>query len=370
MRGLSEKDKQYFKEVREIEKEYLKLIRNFDISFPTPLNLQEQKKLFFKAIADDKFYNPQMKFEKREFDEKKVKEFKKFKVDTRNDLYGFKKLYKIKLKAEYNRVIMIKSWGTKVSCKYALKYYNRATRMTLSRAKNYCRNFKREIVRFKTLKPKEVEKRLQEEVHRLTGNKLEFKYESMAAKVHINARGGILRIDPDNRFTTLDVKRLKVHEIGVHYMRYFNGHKFGLRILETGVAGYVETEEGLAAYAEELKGVSSKAQMFIYAGRVIATHYAQKHSFYEVFQELKKYGFRDEEAFAITYRAKRCLCDMSEKGAFTKDYVYFSGYHKVKKYDKLYELEDLFIGKIKISDLKVLKKFIRKHRDNIVTIFD
>lgn len=58
------------------------------------------------------------------------------------------------------------------------------------------------------------------------------------------------------------------------------------------------------------------------------------------------------------------------KGGFTKDYVYFSGYLKVKRYAKNHDLRDLFIGKIKLEDLRVLKKFIRKNRDKIIVELD
>jgi len=185
------------------------------------------------------------------------------------------------------------------------------------------------------------------------------------SKVNIHPKSCIMKINPFVKLTSLDVKRLTAHEILVHYMRYYNGKIANVKILETGTSNYIETEEGLAVYFEELKGVLSKAQMFIYAGRVIATYYALNNSFYNVFQKLKSYGFENEEAFAITARAKRNLSDTSKKGGFTKDYVYFSGYIKIKKYAKKNDLKDLFIGKIRIEDVKNLKKFIKNNFDKI-----
>ena len=87
---------------------------------------------------------------------------------------------------------------------------------------------------------------------------------------------------------------------------------------------------------------------------------------------LKKYGFKDKDAFTITFRAKRNLCDTSQPGGFTKDYVYFSGYYKIKDYVKgdIEKLKDLFIGKIKLKDLKILSKFLEKNKNKIRTIFD
>jgi hypothetical protein len=238
------------------------------------------------------------------------------------------------------------------------------------KAIKFCKNFEREKVKFRRITPQKVGNELKKEVYELTGKKIKIVYAQINAKVNIEAYNGLIEINPNESFTSLDLKRLKVHEIGTHFMRYYNGHKFGRRILETGTKNYLETEEGLAAYMEELKGVSSKAQMFIYAGRVIACYYAPKKSFYEIFKILKDLNFRDSAAFAITFRVKRNLCDTSQKGGFTKDYVYFSGYNKVKDFHKKNDIKDLFIGKVKIDDLKVLKRFVKENRDKIVTILD
>ena len=156
-------------------------------------------------------------------------------------------------------------------------------------------------------------------------------------------------------------------------MRCYNGRKSGIGILAVGSANITRTEEGLAAYVEDIQGVLSKAQMYIYAGRVIAAYYAPKKSFYEVFKILKSYNFKNSDAFTITMRTKRNICDTSQKGGFSKDFVYFAGYHKVKKYCKHNDIKDLFIGKIKTEDIKNnkgLRRYIKEHKENIVTIWD
>ncbi len=364
-------EKQYFKEIRILEKRYYNIISNFDLNFPKALNLQEEKTKFLNVLNDDKIYNPKFIFEKKEFDEKKIQTLKQFKIDTKNDLYGFKKLMKQRLKTKIYEIECHKNWGKPISSKYVIKYRGKPSRYLLAKAKLYCRRYQREKIRFKTLTPQIAAKRLANEVFRLTGNKTEIEFTNqMASKVNISPHANLIKINPDERFTSYDIKRLKVHEIGTHYMRYYNGHQFNIKILESGTSNYIETEEGLATYIEELKGFSSNAQMFIYAGRVIATFYARKLSFYEIFQLLKHYGFRNDAAFSITYRAKRNLSDTSQKGGFTKDYVYFSGYFKIRRFAKHHDIKDLFIGKIKIEDIKILKKFIKKNRDNIKTILE
>lgn len=359
-------DKKYFDEISEIEKKYYAIIKYFDLNFPKPINLEEEKLAFFTAIADDKVYNPQIKYKKKNFDEKKIEELKKLKVSTFFDKYGIKKLYNERLKDKINEIECHKNWGKPISTKYVIKYRGEPSRILLSKAKIFCQNYRRQIVKFKYLEPEDIAIKLKNKVHELTGDKVKSIFIEIPSKVNIYPKSKIIKVNPHSKFTTVDLKRLISHEICVHYMRYYNGKKSGVKILETGTSNYIETEEGLAVYYEELAGVLSQAQMFIYAGRVIATYYSLYKSFYEVYQILKSEGFENEEAFAITYRAKRNLSDTSQKGGFTKDYVYFSGYLKIKEFVKHNDLTDLFIGKIKIEDLKSLKKFIEMKRDKII----
>lgn len=365
-------DASYFKEIEKIEKKYHKIVSQFDTSFPKPINFLEEKKKFFAAIADDRKYNPFIKYEKKIFDEKLIDELKNIKIDLRNDKYKFKRLYKKRIVDKINEFECHKNWGNIISTKFVIKYRGKPSRFLLARAKHYCRNYKRQVVKFTRLSCEEVGSALRDEVKRLTGDDIKTVYVQRPSKVNIDPSFGVVKINPNAQFTSLDLKRLLVHEIGTHYMRYYNGRNMGLRILEKGTSNYIETEEGLAAYVEELKGVASKAQMFIYAGRVIATFYSLKMGFYDVFSILRSYGFKEEDAFMITYRAKRNLTDTSLKGGFTKDYVYFSGYHKVKKYvgKNKKRLRRLFVGKVKISDLRLLRKFIKIHYNDIKTIFD
>ena len=362
----------YFKEVKQIQKIYLKMLREFDVKFPKPLNLQKEKKIFFRKLADDKAYNPQIEYEKKEIDLQKVEKYKKQinEISTKNDHFGFKKIYKERLKTKLIQLRYQNDWGKESCVNDVIKYWGEPDYLLIRKAKKFCKNYKREKVKFTRLKRIKVIQELKKEVYRLTRTKIKVRSENISSKMNIEPHEKLLQINKNENFNSLDLKRLKVHEIGVHYLRYYNGHKMKIKILETGTAHYLETEEGLAAYAEYKKGVLSNAQMFIYAGRVIATHYALKKSFYQVFQILKKFGFADKVAFAITYRAKRCLNDTKLKGGFTKDYVYFSGFHKVKEFAKNNDIDELFIGKIKIEDLKILKKYVNKHKHRIKSIFE
>ncbi len=358
-------EEDYWREIEDIEKRYFTLISNFDMSYPKPLNLQQEKRRFFSAIADDEVYNPQFVYEKKHFDDSLIEKLENFKINPSGDLYNIKKLYFDRIKTKLYEIYSHKSWGREESGYWEIKSKGKPSRFLLAKAKLFCKTYKREKVRFTRVSAKVAGKELKEEVFRLCSENVRIIFKDMASKVSINPSSKTITLNPNERFTTLDIKRLKVHEIGVHYLRYFNGKKSCLRILESGTSNYIEIEEGLAVYMEEISGVSSRAQMFIYAGRVIATFYALRCSFYEVYQILRDYGFKRQDAFAITFRAKRNMMDTSLKGGFTKDYVYFSGYLKVKKYARFHKIDNLFIGKVKISDLKILKKYLKEKKFEI-----
>lgn len=364
-------EKKYFEEVKNIEDKFYDITSNFNFNFPKPLNLQEEKAKFFQAIEENRVYNPQIKYNAKFFIPAKIDELHNFKIDTTNDYYGFKTLYKNRIKTKISEIRCHNLWGSIDSTKYVKEYRGEPDKILLFKAKRYCKNYVRKKILFKRITVQQLAEELKSYIFNLTGNKdIRINYVDINSKVNISPVNAEININPNESFKNIDLERLKVHEIGTHYMRYFNGARFNIKILESGTSNYIQTEEGIAAYIEELKGVSSTAQMFIYAGRVIATYYALRKSFYDVYQILKKFNFKDTDAFAITYRAKRNLCDTSQIGGFTKDYVYFKGYHKIKKFAKNNDIKDLFIGKIKIDDLKLIKNFLNKHRKDIVTILD
>jgi len=365
-------DEEYFKEIKEIDQQYKEIVEKFKGSFPRPLNSITERETFFKKFDKNEKYNPQIKYETRTYDPTIIEKLDNFKINLKNDKYGFKKLYEKKIHFKKNQFYCFEHWGEPKSTKYAEIYWGKPNYLTYLKAKKFCKNFKRQKVKFTKITLDELEKGLKDEVKRLTGEELKVEYKVLPNKITINPQKKRITINPDERYTNLDFKRLITHEIGVHYMRCYNGRQRGFGILKDGTSNVTETEEGLAAYTEELKGVASKAQMYIYAGRVIASYYAPKKSFYEIFKILKKYNFKNSDAYTLTLRAKRNICDTSQKGGFTKDFVYFAGYLKVKKYAKKYNIRDLFIGKVKIDDLKDkrLRKYIKINRDKIKTIFD
>lgn len=176
----------------------------------------------------------------------------------------------------------------------------------------------------------------------------------------INARVSVLkntvRVHPQAVFFKKELKSLIIHEL-THAFRRENSLAQNWKIFKLGFPGYLETEEGLAAFNEVVLG-KNKDKLQLFAARVLACHLARKHSFRFVFEFLKKQRFNSEEAWQITVRAKRGLKDTAQPGVFFKDYLYFSGYLKIKKYFSAGKNPlPLYYGKIGLEDLPQLNQF-------------
>jgi len=64
-----------------------------------------------------------------------------------------------------------------------------------------------------------------------------------------------------------------------------------------------------------------------------------------------------ERAFRTALKVKRGLEDTSLLGAFTKDFLYFQGYKKIKDFiDHGGQIKDLYIGKFGIDDIKLIQQ--------------
>jgi hypothetical protein len=180
---------------------------------------------------------------------------------------------------------------------------------------------------------------------------------TMSARISVRSVDKQVQVNANHWFTTNELKRLLVHEIGTHVFRSVNGNLQPLKLLRFGLYSYMATEEGLASYHEGYYDVQSPADQRRYALRVIAAYRSLNHSFYDVFCELAQHTTLDE-AFDIVTRAKRGFTDTSVAGCHVKDKVYFEGFRQVsshlKKYPDDYNL--LMSGKVALSMLPDLKK--------------
>ncbi len=194
-----------------------------------------------------------------------------------------------------------------------------------------------------------------QELMKQTFQKLGFTYairrKAMVSSAYLSNSQRQLHLKKQARFSKAYAYRLAVHELATHALRAENGREQKLGIFVRGTPNYLATEEGLAAYNEERAGVMNPNILRTYAGRVLAVHLAQNHTFKETYKHLLNY-FLQETAFTLTLRAKRGVAHGEELGGCTKDYVYLQGYIAIKQYvAQGNSLKPLYTGKISLQDL-------------------
>lgn len=144
------------------------------------------------------------------------------------------------------------------------------------------------------------------------------------------------------------------HEIGTHALTYHNGGCQPLKLLQVGLAGYEELQEGIAVLAEYLVGGLSRPRIRQIAGRVVAvSQLIQGAGFVEVFRSMHdNYGFNQHAAYNISMRVFR-------GGGFTKDAIYLRGLIEVLEYLQRGErLETLLVGKIALQHIEITEELL------------
>jgi len=186
-------------------------------------------------------------------------------------------------------------------------------------------------------------------------------------------------LSSDGVFAESDVKGLLAHEISTHVMRTENGILQPYELLLYGTPGYLETEEGLAIYNQYVFTDKKNPKFYTPAITYVKTAEILDMSFQEatqlqsvqtLFRRKKKSDEILKGIFKKIYRVKRGVSDTSEKGGYAKDLLYFSGYHKVKRYLKAGgNYSDLYRGKIGIDDLPLINKMEELHAPKFLPHF-
>lgn len=157
------------------------------------------------------------------------------------------------------------------------------------------------------------------------------------------------------KFSQLDIKRLPIHEVGVHVARAANGYSQPYKLFAIGLPGYLSTEEGLAVYFEKKLGVQSSEIFRDFAGRVLAIDSVRQGlDFRSTFERLREHGILEDQAWTLCVRAFRA-------GGYLKDHVYLKGYFQIKDFlEDGGGLRELYVGKVGIKDLAIVRKLIKQ----------
>jgi len=335
-------------DIKQIDNALFRIWKHIDLSYINPINQRAEKRKFFSSKA----YNPRFKYRRLDFN---VQEFKRRLSYCKKLLKGEEPMVYL-LARKIDKLLLLlrllESAGTSRFVHWSLKYYGVPSKKLVIKA--------RKLVKIKTEAPvkvfssKEAVAWLAKKAQQMRIGWKVKEMPNLGATIDDSAGKRTLFVKKGEFFSKKALERLAVHELGVHATRAENGRKQKYKLFVMGTANYEFTEEGLAAVMEERKGVSDPRMLQMYAGRVLAVHWSLTKSFRGVYNELAKY-FPPEEAYQLTLRAKRGLSDTSKPGAFTKDYIYLYGRERLKK---VKNLKPLFMGRIDIDDLKVLKGFL------------
>lgn len=281
-----------------------------------PLNLNSEKEKFF---ASNFQYNPQFVYEK--------------KIDQ-NELikYGKPKL-----------------WYLFLARRILKKYHKSAKQQFIKN--NTDRPF---------LSQEEVNKVI---FTRLTEYGLEKDYqivfrENFVSRMAINLKNKEIKVALPIKITSEEIAGVLAHEIDTHLLRQHNYEKqpwFGKK-KKYGFKNYLKTEEGLAIINAMVSGDNHLA--YKSAINYLAVDLALRKDFVTVFNFLYQIWQDPERTWTWTLKKKRGLTDTSQRGAYTKDIVYFEGLIRVLNYLRKnnYDPKALYCGKIDIDDLNKVKK--------------
>jgi uncharacterized protein (TIGR02421 family) len=164
--------------------------------------------------------------------------------------------------------------------------------------------------------------------------------------------GHELLIAADTRMRRRRLEALLQHEVSVHLLTCVNGAAQGLRIFESGLAGYEGVQEGLGVFAECAVGGLNAARLRLLAARVIIVEaMIEGADFIRCFRLLRdEHGFGARVAFNIVGRVFR-------SGGLAKDAIYLRGFKEVL--DHLAAGRDLapfWFGKIAARHIPVVEE--------------
>lgn len=317
-----------------------------------PINLESERTKFLKDKKENPIFEyPQLKFDSLEL----IDQLHKIKID--NSPLGM--LFQAKREEISNKIALIEAIDENEFSKISEKLFGRPTREDVEKAKETVKAIiekgakkDREIYNSEEAKER-FEKVFKE--YGLKNWRVKTK-ENMVADC-VAGKNNRLFVNKDAKFSRERIESLIVHEIETHIITAENGKMQPYELFNRGLADYLITQEGLAVYnVEKQRRIPFEMGENAHV-HVVAIDKALESSFIETFDTLVDLGIAEEQAFRSALKAKRGFSDTSKKGAFTKDYIYYKGYHQIKEFvEDGGDIKNLYIGKLNIRDLEEAKK--------------
>src|SRR3989338_1762771 len=319
-----------------------------------PINLAAERNLFF----DNPTYCPQFIYKKLDLDLNAVKkEIKKIPSQLDHPLVP---LYLAKIKELNRKVLLLEARGTGRIQYHSERIYGRVNQELYQRATAYIKNYQPQGDLSEELGLKKIEKILTQALAERKLNHWKIKVlENLAGDIVVN-RANTIYLRVGITFTENRLKALVAHEIETHIFRLENARLQNYKIFEVGTAHYILTEEGLAIYNQRLLNLPLGGKMIWPALNVVDIYLGRRMSFVELYQHLTgEYSIDSDEAFKVCVKVKRGLANTEEPSSFSHDHLYFTGEQIINRFVKLYgqaKLKDLYVGKIGLGDLEIIKQ--------------
>lgn len=327
-----------------IEKQ-LKLLANIK-----PTNLHLEKQLFFTG----KRRNPEFCYRKLSFDTEMVREELQG-ITTDQTPLGMllkKKKTELLLKLE-----LLQARGSSEFSEISSKLYGKPDQNIEADAIEVLKTHHRKSSDHRKFSTEEIQEALERTLvsYGLTKWHVRLK-DNLVSDVAAGKRNSLF-LGRGISFHRERLERIIAHEIETHIITAENGKYQPFKLFQRGFANYLETQEGLAIYSQECQANCLPLAAHRVSYLALSVISAARGSFREVYEYMRGFGLSEEKSFRMALRVKRGLSQTEEKGAFTKDLIYLSGYRKIEKFAKDGgDLRQLFVGKIALEDLPFISK--------------
>ncbi len=313
----------------------------------TPLNLQEETHKFQKKPS----YNPQFIYQDfSQFLFENLKDIRNIK--TEDDPLG--QIFQKKLIYLEKMLKLIACIGTDEYSKASLELYHAPSIKILEKAETQKNNHKQ----YSNESPLNTNDSIQYFYNFIKNSPvkdIEIKVkQDMISDVSVSKTGTIF-IKKGAKFSKQRLEKLIAHEIETHIYTAIKGQDQPYWIFSDGLANYIYTQEGLAVYNQEKElGFQKPCHG---AHTLINNHLVYHNSFSEGYQILINQGLSPYQALSACLKTKRGLSNTRQKGGSYKPSIYFVGAQMIIAYlAKQGNYKDLYIGKINIEDIKLIKQ--------------
>ncbi|WP_448547448.1 flavohemoglobin expression-modulating QEGLA motif protein [Thalassotalea fusca] len=331
-------------------------VQGIDIlSAVSPLNLKEQKALFFTSQFSA---SPSFVYTTHDIDTfKKKRELFNLPVDELGD-EDLMVLYSGIIESYVDKVDQFKSIGSPEFLYDSMRYFGEPSEKDLRNASFILHlpdDFDKKESDSLILSAPEIVSKL-EAFAQQEGYEYKIKLnDSMIANALVS--GLTVKVNSAATIPETEVNALAHHELGVHLLTTLNARNQPLKVLSVGCPVNTETQEGIAILSEYLAGFLTVPRLKVLALRVLAVDSMIKEKdFKKTFLFLKEqHNVADDQAFTITTRVYR-------GGGFTKDYLYLKGLHHIlNAYETNPDFINLLCGKVSLDYLPIISRLIEKN---------